>query len=71
MLTVFISEFFEKVVERRRLFEDYSVRDRKLILRYHTQAIMGILREWTEEDTQNLDHIVRQVLGLIRGEIRP
>ncbi len=71
MLSRFITAVFEQVVERKNLFEGCSRSELKLVLRYHTGAIMGLLRDWTEEDTKNLDQVVHQVLRLIRGEIRP
>lgn len=70
MLTQLITSFFERVMEQKHLFEHYSHGDRKLIMRYHTGAIMGILRKWTEEDTQNLEQIVHLVRRLVNGEIR-
>ena len=36
-----------------------------LILRYHTQGILGLLRSWTESDTKNLDEIVHTVFRLM------
>ena len=71
MLSRFIVSVFEQVAERQHLFEHCSHGERKMVLRYHTGAMMGLLRTWTEEDTQNLDTVVRQVLRVIRGEIRP
>lgn len=69
MLTQLIFAFFEKAMEQRRLLEDCSHGDRKLILRYHAGAIMSLLRDWTEEDTQNMKHIVHQIHSLLAGEM--
>ena len=40
-------------------------------MRYHSSAILGLLRDWTAEDTRNLDTIVHEVFLLMMGEIRP
>ncbi len=32
--------------------------DRKLLVRLHTYGFMGIMRSWTDEDSENIDHIV-------------
>lgn len=66
-----IYRMFEYVVEKEELYQDRSPFERKLILRYHTQAIMGILRDWTEEDTKHLDQIVHGVYLLMWGRISP
>lgn len=66
-----IYELFESVVEERNLYQAYSHQEVKLIMRYHSRAILGILQEWTAEDTRNLDNIVHEVYLLMMGEIRP
>lgn len=66
-----IYRMFERVVEDAQLYPECSPFDRKLILRYHSLAVIGLLREWTEEDSQNLDAIVHAVYLLMRGEISP
>ena len=41
--------------------------ERELRLRYHTKAVMGLLRGWSDEDSDNLDGIVHQVYLLMSG----
>lgn len=64
-------QMFEQIMDEGGLYENCSQFERKLILRYHSQAVMGILRDWTEEDTQNLDKIVHEVYLLLTGAISP
>lgn len=71
LLTKYIYQFFEQVIKEQNLYQGYGCDDRKLILRYHCQAIIGILKEWTEEDTRNLDQIVHRVYQLMSGAISP
>lgn len=66
-----VYELFERVVEEQNLYQTYSRQKVKLIMRYHSSAILGLLREWTAEDTRNLDTIVHEVFLLMMGEIRP
>lgn len=62
---------FEQLIEENNLYQGCSRFELKLIIRYHSQAIIGILREWTEEDTKNLDQIVHGVYLLMTGGISP
>lgn len=41
----------------------------QIILRYHCQAIMGLLETWTEEDTQQVDQIVHTVYHIMTADI--
>ena len=66
-----VYELFERVVEEQNLYQTYSRQKVKLIMRYHSSAILGLLRDWTAEDTRNLDTIVHEVFLLMMGEIRP
>lgn len=66
-----IRRLFERTIEEKQLYQQYSHSEVKLFLRYHSQAVMGILREWTEEDTRNLDQIVHNIYLLIQGKISP
>ena len=71
MLVQNVYELFESVVEEQNLYQAYSRQEVKLILRYHSRAILGLLQDWTAEDTRNLDTIVHEVYQLMLGEIRP
>ena len=64
-------ELFESVVEEENLYRDCSRQELKLILRYHSRAILGLLQDWTPEDTRNLDAIVHEVHLIMMGKITP
>lgn len=66
-----IYEIFERTIEEANLYKNCSRSDLQLIIRYHSRAVMGILQEWTDNDTKNLDHIVHQIYLLITGGISP
>ena len=71
LLEQYIYQFFERIVEAEDLYRSRTRAEVKLILRYHSQAIMGLLRGWSREDTERLDEIVRLGYLLIEGEIAP
>lgn len=67
----FIFDFFRTAMEKNEAYKDYSSKDKEFMLRYHCQAIIGILRGWTKEDTKDMDYIVRQIYLMLQGEIHP
>ena len=66
-----VYELFEGIVEEENLYQNYSRQELKLILRYHSRAILGLFQDWTPEDTKNLDMIVHEVYLLVMGKIAP
>lgn len=64
-------QMFEFLIDRDNLYRNRTRSEVKLILRYHCQAIMGLLREWTPEDTKNLDQIIHLIFLLITEGISP
>lgn len=66
-----VCELLKGVAEEEELYQNYSHQEQKLIMRYHSRAILGILQEWTPEDTRNLDAIVHEIYLIMMGEIRP
>ena len=64
-------ELFEGIVEQENLYQNYSRQELKLILRYHSRAILGLFQDWTPEDTKNLDMIVHEVYLILIGKIVP
>lgn len=65
LLTEYVYRFFEQIIERENLYQDCSRSELKFVLRYHSQAVIGLLHEWTEADTRQLDQIVRYVYRVI------
>lgn len=52
---------FSRLVQEQGLLESCAPFQREWFLRYHTQAIQGILRSWEPEDTKNLDQIAHAI----------
>ena len=70
-LSQYIQRLFEQLCDEENLYRNCSRSEVKLILRYHSQAILGMLRSWTEADTNNLDQIVHIVFRLMTEGIPP
>ena len=71
LLTQHIQSLFQQVCDQEGLYQDRTRYEVSLILRYHSQAILGLLRNWTETDTKNLDQIVHTVFLLMTEGISP
>lgn len=71
LLEQHIYHLFEVVMEAGDMYKDRSRFESQFILRYHSQAVMGILRGWTDSDTEHLDEIVHLTYLLLKGEISP
>lgn len=71
LLAEYIQRLFEQVCDEEGLYQDCTRFEVKLILRYHSQAIIGLLRGWTEADTRNLDQIVNVTFRLMNEGISP
>ena len=62
---------FERLVQENGLYRDCTRTQLDLILRYHILAILGLLRDWTEEDSRNIDAIVHEIYLLLTGGVTP
>lgn len=69
MLRQYIQRFFAMVIETKRYYSQCSVAEVKVISRYHSLAVLGLLQEWTEKDTEQLDQIVHTIYRLMREGI--
>ena len=71
LLRRYIQQFFLMAAERKNLYTQCSIAEVKIISRYHSLAILGLLQEWSEQDTDNLDQIVDVVYRLMTKGIPP
>ena len=71
ILTQYTMHLFEQICDEEGLYRSCTRFDVNLILRYHCQAILGLLRNWTDADTKNLDQIVHITYQLITEGISP
>ncbi len=59
-----------QVIEERNLYPECTAEQIDVIVRYHANAISGILKEWTPEDTKNLDQIVHTIYEMSIGAVQ-
>lgn len=71
LLSDFMFNFFKMAMEKRDVHKSLNSKDIEFMLRYHCQAIIGILRGWTKEDQKDIDYNVRQIHLMLQGEIHP
>lgn len=71
LLTQHVQRLFEQICDEEGLYRSCSRFEVSLILRYHSQAVMGLLRNWTDADTKNLDEIVHIAFRLMTEGISP
>mgnify|MGYP002564374121 CR=1 FL=1 len=67
----YLQNLFQQVCDEEGLYQNCTRFQVRLILRYHSQAMLGLFRNWTEEDTKNLDQIVHTVFRLMTEGIPP
>ena len=60
LMDQYVYRFLEQFTEEAGLYQNCSVFQRKLALRYHSGGILGIFKGWSEEDTRNLSQIVHE-----------
>lgn len=70
-LSSYFQSLFQQVCDEEGLYQNCTRFQVGLILRYHSQAILGLFRNWTDEDTKNLDQIVHTVFRLMTEGISP
>ena len=71
LLTQYVQYLFEQMCDEEDLYQNCTRFEAKLILSYHSHAVMGILRNWTDADTKHLDQIVHTVFRLMTEGISP
>lgn len=65
-----IGDLLRFLVQQDPSFQGFGPAEQDRILRYHAQAVMGILRSWTRQDTENLDDIVHTVWTVVQKSLR-
>lgn len=64
-----IVEILHRVIVERHLYPDCSEEEIDIIVRYHANAVDGMLKEWTPKDTKNLDQIVHTIYEMSIGNV--
>ena len=61
----YVYRLLENEEEKVNLYANFSSADKKLFLRYHSCALLGILQRWSDKDTDHLDEIVHKLYLLV------
>ena len=64
-----LHKIVKQVAEYLELYQQYPHEDVDLMIRYHSHAVVGLLLEWTDEDTKNIDYIVHMVCKTLFGNL--
>lgn len=57
-----------RVAEKHGVLQSCTPIEKDIVIRYHCQAAIGMLRYWTDEDTKNIDQIAHAIyLTLSKG----
>ena len=65
LLHQYTRKFFARAAAQLNLHVNCTPEQFTIMIRYHSNAVLGLLREWTEEDTENLDEIVHTLASLM------
>lgn len=65
-----MTDILHQAIEERNLYPECTAAQIDVIVRYHANAICGILKEWTPEDTKNLDQIVHTIYEMSIGAVQ-
>lgn len=71
LLREFIGRFFAALAESQDYYRQCTAAEAKFLCRYHTLAVLGLLQEWTDRDTERLDEIVSMVCRLMKETPAP
>lgn len=68
ILFQYIYHFLEEWIAEDKLYANKSVLELNLTIRYHSYAIIGLIRNWNEKDMKNMDQIIHTVCLMIEGK---
>lgn len=56
-----MQNLFRRMVSQQGALQNCDPIEEEFTIRYHCQAIMGLLRQWSDEDTKNIDKITHTI----------
>lgn len=65
----YVYRLLEAEEEKVNLYAGFSSADKKLFLRYHSCALLGVLQQWSDKDTEHLDEIVHKLYLLVCSQL--
>lgn len=67
LVTENMEQFLRRLAEEKQVFQRCTSFEQEFIIRYHCQAIMGIVQHWSQEDTQNIDRIAHSIFMMTKA----
>ena len=61
----FFEQLFQTSPAAASAFDSLTTNQRKLLIRYHSLAFLGLIRTWSNEDTKHMDEIVHDLACLL------
>jgi AcrR family transcriptional regulator len=71
IVTQYVYGFYHSIIDKKHLYVSETPEEQDLIIRYNTQAIIGIIRTWTPKDDENIESICSVMFRLMSGQISP
>ena len=59
----------EDVAEESHQFQNIPREEMKIVMQYHTQALMGMLEQWSDASSEQIDQVVHTIYKIMSGKI--
>ena len=69
LVTQSFNSLIERILRRWHFPQGCTREQMSLMLRYHLNAVLGLTRSWTEEDTAHIDEIVRDICRMMAASM--
>ncbi|CAI6243149.1 hypothetical protein NRS6120_05325 [Bacillus subtilis] len=60
-----ITGFMKKKCEDSNALDDYTQYEKDMLIRYHSQAVIGLMKGMTPKDEEHIDEIVHVLLSIV------
>ena len=69
LVTQSFNSLIERILRRWHFPPGCTREQMSLMLRYHLNAVLGLTRSWTEEDTAHIDETVRDICRMMAASM--
>ena len=71
LVTQSFNSLIERILRRWHFPPGCTREQMSLMLRYHLNAVVGLMRSWTEEDSAHIDETVRDIYRMMAASKKP
>ena len=71
---ILIEHFYklsDRIVIAKSLYKECNIVELSLVKKYQCHGFIGMISQWSDEDTKNMDQIINAMYKIMIGEIRP